>query len=604
MSRLWIIILLFFSGSSSVRADDLTEIVDRYTAWRGGAAYEGLQSIHQRGTLETAGLKGTEEVWADRQGRVRVEDDTGVVKQTQVVAGDRSWDIAPSGQVQTLAVSDHQSMGRLAALRFAGTWRGGACATLRRMEPQTRDGQTWAVVRVSFGDADTYDALIDPQTGALHGFRILEDRQGRFEGFDDWRLVDGVRVPFLHTTRSDAPGDDATVKLATVELNQPLAPALLERPQAVRKAFFKNGAAATGWIDFDFFSGTRIYFPAKVNGHDVTVLLDSGASISSIDKAFAASIGLQSKGGFNGSGAGGEETFGFIGGVNAEVGNLTLRDLNVGAFDLAAVARDIGHPTPFVLGDELFNEVAIDIDFVRRRLAFRDPARVTKPAGAVEVPLIRTKDRTVPVSVEGAAPVPFEFDLGQGSALAVFPAYYQAHQLLDGRRFSQTVGGGVGGYHPETVATLHRVTFAGVDFHEVPTHFTSDVASANNSNLVLGSIGVSILSRFALLIDYSHDRLFVMPSVNTSDVVFGKDRLGLYFLPKDANLVVELVAPGSPAQAAGFKAGDQITQVNQKPASAWTAPALRDLRDQPAGTVVTFTFVDGDVKEIKLADFY
>lgn len=90
---------------------------------------------------------------------------------------------------------------------------------------------------------------------------------------------------------------------------------------------------------------------------------------------------------------------------------------------------------------------------------------------------------------------------------------------------------------------------------------------------------MSILSRFALLIDYSRDRLFATPSVNTSEAAFVKDQLGLYFLPKDANLVVELVSPGSPAQAAGFKAGDRIARIDQKPASVWTEPALRDLRD-------------------------
>ncbi len=604
MQRTWIFAILLTGNALVAHADDLTEIVDRYTAWRGGAAYEHLQSIHQQGALQTAGLEGTEEVWADVQGRVRVDDNTGVVKQVQVVSGGASWDTAPSGQVETLAVSDRQSVSRLAALQFSSPFRAGEGVTVKLASAETRDGRTWSVVRVSFGDEDTYDALIDPQTGALGGFHIMEDRQGRFEGYGDWRFVDGVRMPFLHTVKSDAPGDDATVKLAAIELNRPLTPALLDRPASVHKAVFKSGVASTGWIDFELFSGNRIYFQAKVNGHDVAVLLDSGASISSIDKTFASSIGLQPKGGFTGPGGGGVETFGFIGGVEVQLGDLSLHDLKVGAFDFAAVAKDIGHPTPFVLGDELFNEVAIDIDFEHHRIAFHDPASVSKPSGSVEIPLLRVKDRTVPVSVEGAAPVPFEFDLGQGSALAVFPAYYKAHKLLDSRRSSQTIGGGVGGYHPETVAALRRVTFADVDFSEVPTHFTADVLSANNSNLVLGSIGVSILARFALLIDYSHDRLFATPAANALSAPFVKDRLGLYLVRKDANFTVELVSPGSPAQAAGFKVGDQLARIDQQSNDAWTEPALRDLRDRTAGTVVVFTLVDGGVREVKLADFY
>jgi hypothetical protein len=55
-------------------------------------------------------------------------------------------------------------------------------------------------------------------------------------------------------------------------------------------------------------------------------------------------------------------------------------------------------------------------------------------------------NRSVPVSVEGAAPVEFEFDLGNGSPLEIYPAYHQTHWLL---------GGGIGGFRAETVVSLH-----------------------------------------------------------------------------------------------------------------------------------------------------
>jgi len=298
---------------------------------------------------------------------------------------------------------------------------------------------------------------------------------------------------------------------------------------------------------------------------------------------------------------------------------LTLRDVDVGAFDFSAVAKNIGHPLPFVLGDEVFNELAVEIDFQHRRIAFRDPATVTKPAGASEVPLIRIKDRTVPVSIDGATPVPFEFDLGDGSPLDVAPSYYQARQLLNGRRTSQTVAGGVGGYRPETVASLRDVGFAGVDFADVPANFTADVASADNSNLIMGTIGLPMLARFRLIVDYSHDRLFATPTADASNAPFSRDRLGLYLDRKGAVLVVGFVAPGSPAKTAGFKIGDVIAridnvrsgekpidlnQIDQPSTSAWSETTFRALRDEPVGTVVTFTLANGSKKRVELADFY
>jgi hypothetical protein len=578
-------------------------VVDRYIEWRGGHAFEKLRTVHRKGVLEADGLTGTEEVWAELGGHVRVADNTLVLRQTQVVAPQNSWDTTPSGQIETLSVSDHHSLERLQALQFADALRGGQKTQVSMLGFAERQGRSWAVIRVSFGDEDTYDAFIDPQTGELLGYRIVEDRRPRFESLSGWQFVDGVRMSFVDATTTDSPGDDSIVRATAVSINEVFAPELFKRPVVARKAMFREGATSTGWIPFELLSGTRIYLPAKVDGHDVNVLLDSGATVSSIDKAYAASIGLASKGSFAGAGSGGMDTFGFISGVRIEVGNLTLQNINVGTFDFAPVAQNIGHPLPFVLGNEVFNELAVEIDFRRRRILFRDPDTVVKPANSVLVPLTRTKDRTVPVSVEGKPAVQFEFDLGNGSAVDVFPAYYKAQKLLEKRRTSQKLGGGVGGFAPQTIATLHAVTFAGVTFEQVPADFANDVQSANNSNLILGSVGVPLLMRFHLIIDYSHDRLFAAPD-NEVEAPFVKDRLGFYGSGKDGAILVDFISPGSPAQTAAIRVGDRVTLIDQLPADHWTEAELRLLRNGPAGTRVTFTLAGGDVKRATLADFY
>ena len=239
---------------------------------------------------------------------------------------------------------------------------------------------------------------------------------------------------------------------------------------------------------------------------------------------------------------------------------------------------------PFVLGDEIFNELAVDIDFAHHRVAFHDPASLAKPAGAAEVPLRRLfGNRSVPVSVEGAAPVEFEFDLGNGSPLDIYPAYYQAHNLPGARRTSQQMGGGVGGFHAETIASLRHFTFAGVDFSDVPATFAPDTLSAANSNVVVGNIGLSVLARFRLIIDYSHDRLYATPDADAVSAPFARDRLGLSMEKKDAGFAVEFVSPGSPAEKAGFRTGDKIVTIDGKEAGAWSDAAFAALRYAPPG---------------------
>jgi S1-C subfamily serine protease len=164
--------------------------------------------------------------------------------------------------------------------------------------------------------------------------------------------------------------------------------------------------------------------------------------------------------------------------------------------------------------------------------------------------------------------------------------------------------GGVGGFHPWTVASLSRIIFAGVDFSQVPADFAPDTLSGANSNVVVGNIGLPILARFRLIIDYSHDRLYAAPYADAASTPFAKDRVGMTVIKQNAELVVKFVSPGSPAEAAGFKIGDSIAMIDRKPAAAWTESSLDTLRYASLGTVMSITLKGGNVRKIKAADFF
>lgn len=365
----------------------------------------------------------------------------------------------------------------------------------------------------------------------------------------------------------------------------------------VHMATFGHGAASTGWIDFNFADDKSIVVPAKVNGQDVLVQLIDGSTTSYIDKDFAASIGFQP--------TTATKTSGSVA-VQVQLGDLVLRRVRTSVADLHAKRTD-PLSVPFILGDDLFDQAVVDLDFVHHKVNFLDPGHaIAPPRGAVAIPLTKRLDsRTVPVSIEGAAPVPFEWFLGDPAPITVYEPYYEAHQLLHGRRTSIRLGGGLNGQRPqEPVATLRRAEFAGVTFFDVPGVFPSNAVRGSDSALVSGNIGLALLSRFRLIIDYPHDRLYVLPNADASSTPFAKDRLGLYLSKQGAHIVVDFVAPGSPAQAAGFKAGEQLTLINQKPSREWTPSELADLRFTAKDTVITFTMESGSSRQVKTADYF
>lgn len=103
--------------NAPAHADELGQLVNRYLSWRGGAAFENLASIHEKGILKDESLQGHDEFWAERGGRSRTDTELGPLKQTQTVDGSRSWDTSPSGQLETLSLADFRSNSRSAALQ-------------------------------------------------------------------------------------------------------------------------------------------------------------------------------------------------------------------------------------------------------------------------------------------------------------------------------------------------------------------------------------------------------------------------------------------------------------------------------------------------------
>ena len=70
-------------------------------------------------------------------------------------------------------------------------------------------------------------------------------------------------------------------------------------------------------------------------------------------------------------------------------------------------------------------------------------------------------------------------------------------------------------------------------------------------------------------------------------------------------LTVVHVAANSPAEKAGWAVGDRIVAVNGHSIDAnYTRGELWQVRSRPAGTLVKLTMASGDVRELRLADYY
>jgi hypothetical protein len=362
-------------------------------------------------------------------------------------------------------------------------------------------------------------------------------------------------------------------------------------PALVQTAVFKGSTSSSGWIDFTPLTNFGIHLPVKINGHDAMAVLYGGPS--NIDKSFVESAGLAAK----------KEDGSSVNGILIQLGDLTLQNAVANPDDLQKQSYDakiLGQPVLFRLGEEVFNQVVVDVDYAHHRVAFRDPRTVTKPAGAIEVPLIELDgERVLPLSIDGAAPAQFELELGNViGQLMVTPAYAASQKLLEGRATSQRLSG----RYSETVVSVDHLSFAGIDFAQVPIALIPDTELPPPS--ITGGVGLPLLAKFRLIIDYPHNRLYAIPNSGTAMTSIEKDRIGLVLDKKATSFSVAFVSPNSPAEAAGFKKGDKISLIDGKPFEAWPTQAIIRFQMADAGTTHIFTMPDGTVRQIKAVDFF
>ena len=600
--------IAFAGVYSPAVAGELDALLARHQAWRGGSAYAQLRTLRIEGSLAIAGLSGTTEYISTAKGEVYQSTDLGVFKQVQGAGADSGWVTTQSGQVEVLSDDALKDARREALLDFSTTVEGSHGASLSLHPDEIRDGARWRVVHMDFGDRDGVDLFLDPTTGAQHGYRKTQDNQTTFVRQSDWRATDGVRMPYLVETLAPIATDNSTLRVTHVTINPPLPENWLAEPVGVRKVAFDHQARRTAWMPIDFKTHRIISFPATVNGVATNIVLDSGAAITVIDRDFAVRAGVKSQGSLGATGVSGTQSASLAQAVDIHLGDLTLSNLTVAVIPMAGLSTALGRDITVILGKEMLNEVVVDVDFEKERIAFESTADYSPPPGGIALPLNPNKDglRTVVVRIEGGPSIPALFDLGNNGTLAINASYWEPQHLVTSHRTSVVATGGVGGGAiavPEIV--VNSLTIGPFELAMVPADLSPRGPTTAESDRTLANVGSSVWSRFRVMTNYAQNRLYVIPNAIENSKPFAKDRSGLALERTAAGQKVIAVAAGSPAAARGWRAGDIIEAVDGVNA---TVKQPNDWRAGLPGTSVSLAGKSASGQPFKrwlvLEDFY
>ena len=253
-------------------------------------------------------------------------------------------------------------------------------------------------------------------------------------------------------------------------------------------------------------SGNRLFIAAEINGQPVEALLDSGAEMTLLDAGAATRLGLGTAGSADvrGSGAATEEVT-FAEGLTTRAAGITLENQMAAVLDLSDIStRVVGEPVAAILGRELFDAARFHLDIETG--AFR-PTDNTSLDGAIRLPLTHANGiKQVPIRIEGQPEILADFDLGNGSRVLISEAFARRAGLLEPARVTGTEsGGGIGGPVTRQLVTLETLELAGHTLRNVEAAIdpSPDAPDAN--------VGVSVLRRFDLLIDFPGGAVWLRP---------------------------------------------------------------------------------------------
>lgn len=580
-------------------AGQAADILARNKAVTGGENWDATSSLRGSGTLKAGGLDGTLEWVLDfHSGRSSSHYVLGPIEGAEGFDGTHGWSRDPGGEVATLDAPEAIRRARSQAwLDARGYWYPQRLpATMGNPVRQELDGQPFDVIEATPEGGDPVKLWFAVDSGLLARTDQREDRDTSMIRLDDYRQVDGLRLPFHSSNdRMDATGKiepraHSDVYSASIERNRPVADADFAIPETRASSRIANESGITR-IPFDLINN-HIYVDGLVDGKQARFIVDTGG-VNMLTPAAAKKFGIEGAGKLAAQGVG-ENTM--------DLSLANAREVRVGdavqdnpvfyIVDLGSLAAIEGHEFDGLVGYEMFSRFGVTIDYAKRELTVAVSQRFAAPAGAHGIPFELSE--RIPV-IEGkldGVDVRLSVDTGSRVSLTLHSPFVAEHDLITryAAAAEAVMGWGVGGPSRGQPARFGTLRLGDIDIENIAGDLFTGKKGAFASPDVSGNLGGGVFKRFTLAFDYANRRLYLAPN-DAFDKPDAYDRSGLFlFADGDALKIVD-VATGSAATKAGLQVGDRIFSIDGEPVSKRSLDQWRvQLRERPAGSGLVVAF--------------
>jgi len=615
--RLLTLALVAFAAHAALPAraaitPEAKAIVDRFLEASGGrAAWERTRSMHFTGSISVFGLKGRMEAWRQAPDRRANDLAIGPFQLKEWTAGDKAWRVDPSGKLLALDGKDLEQAITSAWFeneRWLEPDQGGG-AVVAAGEVNDSLG-TRAVIEVTppAGRARRFE--FDKKSGLLVRSTSKSDQNEITVTSSDFRKVDGFLLAFRSRQEvSGAAANTAIVEVDSVWLAVAHPEGTFTPPTGDASKVTWLKSPGTARIPFEYLSN-HVWLRASVNGGPpADFLYDTGASVTVIDSAYAAKIGLATSGSLQatGAGAGGNASFADVERVRivaADGDGVELKDVKAGVLNVNSIlAPYFWRECAGIIGFDAIVQFVNEIDFDGRVLTLRDPKTFRYEGKGAEVPMtLAGHAPVVTVKVDGAYEGEARVDVGSGSTLDLHTPFVKRHGLIEKHPAAITVvSGGFGGTFESKLARMKTLEIGPYKVERPLIGFSTITVGALASEDYAGNLGNRLLDRFKVTLDYERRKIHLEPGAKfAAREPFS--RLGAQFAKFGDEVRIAQVLPKSPAAAAGLRFDERVVAIDGVPAAQFQPGKLEEkFENGKIGDKVELTVLrKGKEKKVKV----